>query len=290
MLCQRIGKAAQQQLQLCSRHGFQYLVHSLLAESAVWQLSLPAVLASPVNCTCGVEAPLARLVDDCLPRLRIQLLDDIPAGLAASEHPATGPLRPDARACSTRRVKIHDSLNDNVNLKRPQTLPASQLQHQHWHHTPAPHIRATMNNPVLTDLFGAPLLVRRQVQEVGAVPLARVDDGHAHLPRRRQHPPAGCLITILVTRRECPDECRKRGSCCYLSLWVGFGAVACWERLQDAAGAQRPHCVTGTESVLDGLDGRSHERQVVAHLINIPTLAAEVYLQTQAEAGHAWPL
>lgn len=133
LLCQRIckanRKAAQQQLQLCSRHGFQHHASgerslAAVSSSCVGQTSfMPLLATNPSrnlvfrrlfeaqgpNRTCGVEAPLARLVDDCLPRLRIQLRDDIPAGLAASEHPATGPLRPDARACSNRRVKIHDS-------------------------------------------------------------------------------------------------------------------------------------------------------------------------------------
>jgi hypothetical protein len=38
-----------------------------------------------------------------------------------------------------------------------------------------------------TNLFGAPLLIGRQVRQVRAVPLAGVYDVHASLARRRKH-------------------------------------------------------------------------------------------------------
>src|SRR5277367_2603528 len=72
----------------------------------------------------GAERALARLVDDRLPRQRLEFIDDIPARLAPDENAPARALVPDAGA----------------------------------------------------DALRAPALVLGEIREVGAMPLARVDN------------------------------------------------------------------------------------------------------------------
>ena len=56
------------------------------------------------RCTCCVEGPLPGLVHDGLAGGGRKLRDDLPAGLAHSQHPPAGPILADAGACPEQRA------------------------------------------------------------------------------------------------------------------------------------------------------------------------------------------
>lgn len=95
-----------------------------------------------------------------------------------------------------------------------------------------------------TNLLAAPLLVAGQVAEVWAVPLARVNYVVALRAAGRQHAP------VAIQKNQ-----------------AGEAAAVGAQALQRAWHS------------LDGLDGRLRQGQVVAHAVDVSTLAAEVNLQ-----------